>query len=255
MEEFKERTREWVHKPVFHGAPISWAREYFRGRLNQFRKEHKQFDNFLIEINKLLKSKNDPDFINLEKFIDGEAETNWVSPRNTMFDAFIKLFNLCLSPKQAFEYIEECCDLYKEMFEKEYMLCGDQRLSIRRSSWDGYKDKFISFSVKPTSESKNWEYEYWFDITTSSKIIEEYTNDIIAHVHKIKLMTSFEKLEDALLLFEYYQNKGLLRKVFNTGIKDLEDKGVIKEINQTNFYGWIIHNYETNLKISGKKET
>lgn len=252
MEELKERTREWIHKPVFHGAPISWAREYFQGRLKQFRKEHKQFNDFLIEINRLMKADNNPFFANLEKFIDGKAETNWISPKNTMFDAFIKLYNLCLSPKQAFDYIKECLWFFKEMFDKEYKLCGKTRLSIKRSRWNGKKNKFISFSVKPKAEPKDRDHEYWFDITSELKIIEEYMNDITAHTDEFKLKTSFEQLEDALILFEYHQNKGLLRKVFNTGIKDLEHQGVIKEVGQKDSYGWIIHKYETNLKLTAK---
>ena len=82
------RTREWIHKPVFNGAPVSWAQKYFRGRLEKFREEHKQFDEFLIEIGKLIKVENNQDFDNITKFIDGEAETNWVSPRNTLYTKF-----------------------------------------------------------------------------------------------------------------------------------------------------------------------
>ena len=254
MEKFIGRTREWIHRPVFHGAPISWAKEYFQGRLKQFRKEHKQFDDFLVEINELMKAEQNVDFANLEKFIDGEAETNWISPRKTMFDAFIKLFNLCLSPKQAFNYIKGCLLLYKEMLENEYILCGKQKLLIKISSWDGMEGKFISFSVKPKNELKHWDNEYWFNITTDLQIIEEYSNDIIIHIDGFRLIASFEQLEDALMLFEYYQNRGLLRKVFNTGIEELKNKGVIKEVDQEDFYGWIIHKYETNLKISNKRK-
>lgn len=254
MNEFKERTREWIHRPVFHGAPISWAKEYFQSRLKQFRKEHNQFDDFLIEINRLMKAEHNKDFTNLEKFIDGEAETNWISPRKTMFDAFVKLFNLCLSPQQAFNYIKGCLLLYREMLENEYTLCVEPKLSIRGSSWNGCEYKFITFSVKPKNKLKRWDNEYWFNITTDLQIIEEYSNDIIIHLDEFRLIASFEQLEDTLMLFEYHQNKGLLRKVFNAGIKELKTKGVIKEVDQEDFYGWIIHKYETNLKISNKRK-
>lgn len=250
----EKRTREWIRKPVFHGAPISWAQKYFQGRLEKFRKDHKQFDEFLIKINKLIKAENNSDLQNIEKFIDGDGEVNWISPRQSLFDIFIKLFNLCLSPKQAFNYIVECHSIYKKMSNMDYQLCGGVELSIRRSNWDGKESKFISFSVKPKKESIDFDYEYWFDITVSLKIIEEHLNDIKTHINQFDLRWQDEKLEDTLMLFEYYQNKGLLRKVFEAGIEELKEKGIIKEVGQEMSYSFIIHLYDTDLKIGTKQK-
>ena len=247
----EERTREWIHKPYPLGAPLANARKFFRFRLERFREEHKQFDEFLIEIGKLIKAENNHDFNNIAKFIDGEAETNWVSPRNTMFDAFIKLYNLCLSPKQAFDYINKCLAKYKEMLGFDYELCGNLELSIRRSRWDGRENKFISFVVKPNIELISYlNCQYWFEITTSLTIVEDRYNDVTTHVHEFELRCKHEIVEDALMLFEYHQNNVLLRKVFESGIKELTDKKIIREVGQTDSDGWIIHEYETNLKIS-----
>ena len=247
-----ERTREWIHKPVFHGAPVSWAQKYFQGRLEEFRDEHKEFDEFLNEIGELINLENNHDFDNIKKFISGESEANWVSPKQSLFDVLIKLFNLCLSPKQTSDYMKECLAQYKTMLEADYILSGEPQISLRKDTWDGKESKFISFRVKPTKDIENRNYGYCFEITTSLKIIEDDLNDIRTHIDEFELRSGLEIFEDALMLFEYYQNRGLLRKVFNTGINQLETQGVIKEVSQENFYGLVIHQYETNLKISNK---
>lgn len=55
---FKERRREWLHKPTFNGAPASWNTRYFQLRLKGFREEHGEFDEFLTEIKKLIRTGN-----------------------------------------------------------------------------------------------------------------------------------------------------------------------------------------------------
>ena len=113
--DFKDRTTEWIHKPKFSEAPESDRNQYYRGMLNDFRKEHKQFDEFLIRLTELLKAEKNDGYSNIVKFIDGEAEWTWIASEDSIFDALIKLYNLCLSPKQAYEYINECKELYKDL--------------------------------------------------------------------------------------------------------------------------------------------
>ena len=72
--DFKDRTTEWIHKPKFSEAPESDRNEYYRGLLNDFRKEHKQLDNFLLGLDELLKAEKNEGYSNIVKFIDGEAE-------------------------------------------------------------------------------------------------------------------------------------------------------------------------------------
>ena len=248
-----KRTREWIHKPVFDGAPLSWTQRYFQGKLKEFRKEHKQFDRFLIGINKLMQAENDDDFANIEKFINGQAEANWIASEDSLFSVLIKLFNLCLSPRQAFAYIKECLAKYKEMVGTDYRLFGDAKLSIRRDQWDGKESKFISFIVEPSAEPEDSDYRYWFCITVSLKIIEGYVFDAREFTDEFELKCRREELKDALMLFEYHQCKGLLRKVFEAGIKQLEERGAIKEFGRANFCGLVIRQFETGLKV-GEKE-
>lgn len=79
---------------------------------------------------------------------------------------------------------------------------------------------------------------------------EKGVNDVTTHVHEFETRCGHEIVEDALMLFEYYQDRGLLRKVFESGIKELVDKKIIREVNQKDSDGWIVHEYETDLKIS-----
>ena len=243
------REREWIHKPVFHGAPVSWAEKYFRGRLKNFREEHKEFDGFLIDLFDYLKNEQDGDYKNLRLFIEGQSETNWISPAGGLFDIFIKLFNLCLSPEQAFNYIKQCHEWYLFMLNADYKISDKPEFSIRKSTWDGINTKFVSVNVLPKEEPENWDYYYWFRISSSLTVIEDSFNDVSCHVDKIKLVCGHEKLHDALMLFSNHQNKPLLKKVFNTAINSLIDSGLIKEIKTEQFYDWIIHYYETDFKI------
>ena len=250
----EDRKRKIIHKLTFQGVPLSWAREYILGRFKSYRKDNPEFDVFLDEIGELLKAEKNDDYANLIKLINNEGEGNWITPSKSMLTAFVKLYNLCLSPKQAFAYIKKCLTEYKKMSNNTYQLCDKPQLSIRRSRWDGRESKFISFSVKPKTVSKNWDYIYWFDITTSLKMIEDCVNDITTHVDEFILRCHNDMLEDALMLFEYHQNKNFLRKVFETGIKELVKQGIIRETIQKDFYGWIIHQYETDMKISDKED-
>ena len=65
--DFKDRTTEWIHKPKFSEAPESDRNEYYRGLLNDFRKEHKQLDNFLLGLDELLKAEKNEGYSNIVK--------------------------------------------------------------------------------------------------------------------------------------------------------------------------------------------
>ena len=247
------RNREWIHKPVFHGAPVSWAREYFRGRLKKFRNDHKEFDAFLIDLYSYLKDEKEPDYKNLCLFIEGESETNWISPDGGLFDIFIKLFNLCLSPEQAFEYIKKCHQWYLFLLGAKYKISNKPEFSIRKNALDGKNVSFVDIDVFPKDEPDDWDYYYWFHISTSLTIVEDYYNYITCHVNEIRLVCNRKELEDVLMLFVNHQNKPLLRSVFNTAIKELADNGLIKKIKTEKFYNWTIHYYDTDFTV--KKET
>ena len=247
--DFIERKREWIHKPIFSGGPASFAQKYFREILSEFRNEHKEFGEFLFEIGKLLKAENKDDFKNIEKFIDNEAEVNWIAPNNSLFDVFIKLFNLCLSPKQALLYINECLIRYKTMMDVDFHLDLNEEPTfiIGISNRNGKVCKMIRFIVEPKLDEANLEYH--FEIATSLDVVEDRKNDVTSHVDDFSLKCQDEKTNDALMLFEYHQDRGLLRKVFDAGIKELESKNIIRETNQRHSGIWTIHHYEANIEI------
>ena len=63
----EERTREWIHKPMINGVPVSWAEQYLQNLLKKYREEHPQFDEFLMGIDELLKNDDDPDLCNIKR--------------------------------------------------------------------------------------------------------------------------------------------------------------------------------------------
>ena len=226
----EKRNREWIHKPIITGVPVSRASEYLRGRLLSFRKEHIEFDIFLNEIGKLLDSK----YKNLLRFINGETEGNWISPKKSMFDIFIKLFNLCLSPKQAVSYIDECYQIYLKMLSHTYSLSPEYSVSLRRSNYDGKVRKYIEVYVNSGN------HKYSFKVTLPSLVVfDSYYCD-----------TEFELLgdeiyEDSLSLFEYHQDntRSVLNNVRNAVIYQLKENGVIKEIDKEDHFGSVVVNY------------
>jgi hypothetical protein len=227
----ESRNREWIHKPIINGVPVSWAGEYLRKRLVSFRKEHIEFDLFLNEIGKLLDNK----YKNLLRFINGESEGNWISPKKSMFDVFIKLFNLCLSPTQAVRYIDECYQTYLKMLRHHYYLSNDYSVSLKRCNYDGKVRKFIEVYVNGPDG------EYFYIVNFSSLVIfNSYFHDM-----DIVLVGKNEKYEDALSLFEYHQDnrRSVLINVRNSLLYELKEKGIIKEINKLDCLGSIGVNY------------
>ena len=250
----ENRTREWIHKPVFNGAPVSWATEYFQRRLKRFRDEHKEFDEFLNELGTLLKKEKHLAYQNLKTFINWDACCNWISPSKGLFDIFIKLYNLCLSPKQAFDYIKECHKLYLFMTKNEYYIWDNVEKYFKRNNFDGKRCKFINVDMRPKNDHPNSDYFYWFRISAPLVVVEDKNNDLDCFGPNIELVTRHEMVEDTLMLFQYHQNKPFLKNVFYTMIQKLEKDGVIKENKNTKYYSWTIHYYEMNLDLSEEEK-
>ena len=224
-----ERIREWIHKPESRGAPLNRVQQYFREKLAKFREEHQQFDYFLLRINELIEEENNPDFNNIVKFINGEAKANWICANSSIFKMLVMLFNLCLSPKQAIEYIKECLVLYKEMLKASYEIAWKPTFFVHRSSWDGQYIKFIRFVVIPMNKQQYC----FFSITTPLRIRREDLECLsLSSDIEIDIDCGDVKLKHALMLFEYYQEEELLKKLFQTGIQDLIEKGIIKSVGQ-----------------------
>ena len=214
-----ERTREIISKPVFYGAPLSWVTRYFRNRFASFRKEHLEFDTFLKELNVLLKQENNDAYQNIIKLIDGVGDANWISPKYSLFDVLIRIYNLCLSSNQAYEYIRNCYSLYLDMLNRDYELDGSIEYSIRRSRWDGKDRHFLEVTLYPVNRDG-----YHFNITLSDLVIEDYI--MFMPDVDINIKGETDTYQDTLSLFENYQSCDLYNKLFSLTLNSLINKGI-----------------------------
>lgn len=253
---FEDRTREIIYKKHFYHGPTWKLEENFRQHLVDFREEHKQFDEFLIGLGEILKAENNDEYSNLIKFIDGKPRGNWVASKISMITALIKLYNLCLSPKQAFEYIKECNDLYKEMCLCDYVLTGSTELFIVEHRDE--ESKCLTFTVVQVARQYSDTLEHIPVSITIAFRLREFemitcTNDILSYflgILKFETHSNSEKAMDALLLFDNYQNnRGLLKYIFMSGIIQLEERGIIWETSRKLDGHSIVCNFETNLEI------
>lgn len=253
--DFKDRTTEWIHKPKFSEVPESDRNQYYRGMLNDFRKEHKQFDAFLLELNELLKAEKNEGYSNIVKFIDGEAEWTWIVSEDSIFDVLIRLYNWCLSPLQAYEYIKESLGEYEEMLAEDYHSQIDF-LNIGANPYDGKKDKIINIEIytnKPSifSKEETCFSSVTLEILTALRgiVVPTESNDIL-DAGNMKVFSYHHKVQEVLTLFEYHQNnKGLLKRVFLEAIKQLQEKGDIRLNSHRVENGKDYYDYQTDLNV------
>ena len=257
----ENRTRERIYyRPTFHLVFVYGRSLMIMAQFKAFRQKFKQFDAFLIELNKCLKATNDEAFINIEKLIDGDVDAAyWIYSTDTMLDVLIKLYNLCLSPKQAYEYINECKELYKDLLFFNFGLCGTVETSYIHCKYDDKPSKCSRFSV---IQIKKPDYHVLddqliaFNIETQLRTVRMkfLSNDISYHGIHLKIHSDSEKAEDMLRLFENYQdNKGLSKYLYFTGMQQLEKKGIIREVShELDEFKTMEYNYETDLEIGQK---
>ena len=252
---FEDRTREIIYKKHFYPGPTWKLEENFRQHLVDFREEHKQFDEFLIGLGELLKAENNDEYSNLIKFIDGKPRGNWVASKISMITVFIKLYNLCLSPLQAYEYIKECLALYEEMLAEDYHSQIDF-LNIGANPYDGKKDKIINIEIYANklsifSKEENCSCYVNFNILTALRgiVVPTKSNNIL-DAGNMKVFSYHHKVQEVLTLFEYHQNnKGLLKRVFLEAIKQLQENGDIRLNSHREENGKDYYDYETDLNV------
>ena len=198
--------KEIIEKPIYHGAPLSWVDKYFKNSFESFRKKHPQFDKFLIETKEILIKKGKNKYQNLIKFTSGDVKPNYISPSEFMFKLFIKLYNYHFSSIEAYRYIDKCYKSYKDMCNKKYKLNYILETFNKRSRYDGKDKDFIVVSVIPIKEVDNNRLS--FNITTSTFV---ELDDVLQNPDVNIEVCSENKnlLNDALCLFEYYQDNNL----------------------------------------------
>ena len=241
---FIDRKRALIYQPTYSSCPISWAREYFQGQLRAFRKKHPQFDCFLREIGKELENEKSKDYQRIIKFINGEAETNWICTRNSIFSVFIELFNLCLSPDQAVSYIKKCHLEYLKMLRDKYRLSKEYEIILSRSRYDGLVKKHVMLKVLPATDNHHLEYSY--KISISPLLLDNEDLSLSSNVD-IELLSSNPIYQHAFSLFEYYSYEKLprsvLRNVYNVTIFDLKQHGIFEYVGKEERIGRTAYNY------------
>ncbi len=240
----EERTREWLQKFTYCGVPISWANRFFRDKLKTMRKEHPEFDSFLKEIGELLTKENNDSYTNIIRLINDDADTNWISTSDSILDALIKLFNYCLSPKQAVDYIKKCYEFILMVINEEYGISIKPEFSICKDRLDGRYREAVEFEWTLKYRISERSYNYWFRFKTALKVVDDLKNDISVHCFGCEIVSKQELPNDAFMLFIYEQNKSFLRNLFNKGVEELIKRRLVKKVNTSDFYGWTINEYK-----------
>lgn len=252
--EFKDRSRELLTKPSFSGVPISWATKYLNGRVKKFREEHHEFDSYLKEVENLIKKENLHYLDNLILFLTYKGESNWISPKDSIFDLFIKLFNYDLSPKQTLYYIKKAYEIYVFLTKNTYILDNEYEVSNERSRWGSKIRRFIKVYLKPLHKLKEDNSGYYFSIKFGSLSIDDPINDFSVKVDtSIEVISNNEFIKDSLVLFEHYQYKEFYTNLFNFTIKELTSKGIIKELSVKEYVGYLGHRYRIKGDIGYNK--
>ena len=219
----QDRTRPFLLQPVFYGVPISWVDGYFKSYISNFRKNNPEFDEFLKEMKEEISLRQLDYCSNILLFLDGKTKPNWVSPKNSMFRLFIKLYNYDWSGKQAVDYIDRCHETYLSLKREKLKLGEEYDVFMQRSRWDGVDREALTIDIEPINRDNN---DYYLKLIFSS-LQNDTSFDSLCDTD-ITMMSSRELYEDALILFDYYQGYSYLNKVLEFAIKEMINKRIIK---------------------------
>lgn len=105
-----DRKREQLDPLVITGLPWFRACSYVNYRIKKYREEHPDFNLYLDELEKLIKVKTTGDeFKSLINLLNNDI----CYVDRDIINTFIKFYNLDLSPKQTFECLCHCSELYR----------------------------------------------------------------------------------------------------------------------------------------------
>lgn len=232
--------RELIEKPKPNGIPFSKADTYFHELFSKFRKKHKEFDDFLLGLKRLIESEKAKYCHNIVKLIKGDFCIDWIYASDSLFAMLIKLYNYGLSAEQAFDYIKKCHSLYEKLKLIEYKLFFECSVYKQKASLDCKVRNFVEVKLLPKGiSSLNFEVSFsdLVDVSTIDK--NRYWPDVV-----IKAKSDDAHVEDALMLFEYYQTRELFEKILNTAIDGLIKAGVIVKTKETKDWYGVRYEYD-----------
>lgn len=233
----KKRLRPLLLRPVFHGAPISWARKFFQQQLEKYRQANPDFDSFLKGIEQIIWDRYEPFYSNILKFLRGEAETNWVSTGDSLLEMFIKLYNYDFSSRQAVNYIKTCHKIYDYLLSNQLKLANEYQIITKTCRWDGITHNFLDIDLVPASKLENQDDYYWIKITFCPLQRIERSIDYFDDT-KIELISDRDIYEDALCLFDRYQGSRFFNQCLDLAIVELLKHNLVSKpitIDKTSF--------------------
>ena len=229
-----DRTRPFLLEPVYHGAPASWSEKYFQGKLKEYRDNNPKFDEYLKEIENVLRQKKLLYYRNILHFLEGDAKTNWVSPTNSLLRTFIRFFNYDFSAKQTVDYINKSHQAYVQLLDSEYTLFKEYEIVSKRCRWDGNTRDFINVKLKPIKEPNYRDDYYWIDISFCS--LQEMGGDPDCFGDtEITIRSGRSIYKDALYLFDYYQGSKFLHKCLDFAISKMITNNLIERPVEMNY--------------------
>ena len=252
---FADRQREWLSPLVITGLPWFRASSYVNSRLKQYRKEHPGFDLYLIELERLIKSRiPSKDYKPIVHLL--ENNVCWID--KDFINIFIKLYNLCLSPKQTLDYIDDCYNLYLFIKNNTYHLSDYFEVYIRKCSWDAKTRKFIEIVLLPEKQIDREANYYHFKLTIPSLLLSNSMGPYVDQYDaKIELVNDSPNIfNDALMLFKNLGEKALTRNLFADSVKQLEEQSAVELINskETN-EGILIREYAVPFEVGVQKSS
>lgn len=234
----EERTRQWIEDIHFgyYGLPIH-ALEVFRGGYKKIRSEYPKFDEFLKKLGELLKRENNDDYKNIIRFINIDItikEVNWISTNKSLLNILVKLYNLCLSPNQALEYIKRCHEVYQKMINSNYHLHKLFLTDIEVCK-NSRKEKTIDcYMISDKETASDDTFEFKIHINDTFRVMERYYDSSLSIDENIHLIKKKNIQEDTLEFFVYYQDKEYLSNIINKAIEELKEYKVLTIEKDTN---------------------
>ena len=215
--------RPLIKEPIYHGCPISWSEKYFQGKVKEYRKENKEFDIFLNELKEEILKRNINYCYNILEFINGNAKSNWVSPKDSLFRMLIKLYNSNKSVSQVIDYIEKCYITYQTLLNYEYEMLDEYEVFKDKSRWDSSIKDFIKLYL-----SNKKEYKILVKFCSLQIIESDHPyNGYPLCDSEVSIISNESIYEDALKLFDYYNGNHFNKRIINITISKLIKNNII----------------------------
>jgi hypothetical protein len=242
-----ERKRPFIEEPAYYGCPISWAERFFQSKVEEYRKENKEFDLFLIELKDEILKQNITYCDNIIQLIDGKAKTNWVSPKNSLFRMLIKLYNYDFSGSQAVDHIKRCYLAYQRLLSDELEIVNEYEVLAQRTIWNSSIRDFVRLTIVPKREDHLKVEPYFVRVLFCSMQIQDSNypyNGYLQCDNEVNLCSDISLYEDSLRLFDYYNGNRFSKRVMKIAVSEMIKHNIISDPVEikTPYYSALLYN-------------